>query len=79
MDMRIAFFDAKPYDKPSFDRYGEEHGIKFKYFEAKLNEDTVDLARGFDGVCAFVNDTINAAVWASPSWLCGAPATITWI
>ena len=60
--MRIAFFDAKPYDKPSFDRYGEEHGITFKYFEAKLNEDTVDLARGFDGVCAFVNDTVNAAV-----------------
>lgn len=60
--MRIAFFDAKPYDKPSFDRYGQENGITFKYFEAKLNEDTVDLARGFDGVCAFVNDTVNAAV-----------------
>ena len=60
--MRIAFFDAKPYDKPSFDRYGPEQGITFKYFEAKLNEDTVDLAHGFDGVCAFVNDTVNAAV-----------------
>ena len=60
--MRIAFFDAKPYDKPSFDRYGQEQGITFKYFEAKLNEDTVDLAHGFDGVCAFVNDTVNAAV-----------------
>ncbi len=60
--MRIAFFDAKPYDKPSFDRYGQEHGITFKYFETKLNEDTVDLAGGFDGVCAFVNDTVNAAV-----------------
>ena len=60
--MRIAFFDAKPYDKPSFDRFGQENNITFKYFEAKLNEDTVDLARGFDGVCAFVNDTVNAAV-----------------
>ena len=60
--MRIAFFDAKPYDKPSFDRYGQENGITFKYFEAKLNEDTVELAAGFDGVCAFVNDTVNAAV-----------------
>jgi len=60
--MRIAFFDAKPYDKPSFDRYGEEKGIKFKYFEAKLNEDTVDLAKGYDGVCCFVNDTVDAAV-----------------
>lgn len=60
--MKIAFFDAKPYDRVSFDRYGEEHGIRFKYFETKLNEDTADLARGFDGVCVFVNDTVNATV-----------------
>ncbi len=60
--MKIAFFDAKPYDRPSFDRYGEQNGIRFKYFETKLNEDTVDLANGYDGVCAFVNDNINAAV-----------------
>lgn len=60
--MKIAFFDTKPYDKPSFQKYGAENGIEFKYFEAKLNEDTVSLARGFDGVCVFVNDTVNAAV-----------------
>lgn len=60
--MKIAFFDAKPYDKPSFEKYGNEYGVKFKYFETKLNEDTVDLAQGYDGVCAFVNDTVNAAV-----------------
>ena len=60
--MKIAFFDAKPYDKPSFERYGLEYGIEFKYFETKLNEDTVSLAKGMDGVCVFVNDTVNAAV-----------------
>ena len=60
--MKIAFFDTKPYDKPSFDKYGKAYGIEFKYFETKLNEDTVDLAHGFDGVCAFVNDTVNAKV-----------------
>ena len=60
--MKIAFFDTKPYDKPSFDRYGKEYGINFKYFETKLNEDTVELASGFDGICAFVNDTVNAEV-----------------
>ena len=60
--MKIAFFDTKPYDKPSFDRYGKEQDITFKYFETKLNEDTVDLARGCDGICVFVNDTVNAAV-----------------
>ena len=60
--MKIAFFDTKPYDKPSFERMGAQEGIKFKFFETKLNEDTVDLAHGFDGVCVFVNDTVNAAV-----------------
>lgn len=60
--MKIAFFDAKPYDKPSFEKFGKENGVTFKYFETKLNEDTADLAKGFDGVCVFVNDTVNAAV-----------------
>ncbi len=60
--MKIAFFDTKPYDKPAFEKYGAEHGVKFKYFETKLNEDTVELAQGYDGVCVFVNDTVNAAV-----------------
>ena len=60
--MKIAFFDAKPYDRPSFDKYGGDAGFRFKYFETKLNEDTVDLAHGYDGVCVFVNDTVNSVV-----------------
>lgn len=60
--MKIAFFDAKPYDKIAFNEYGEKNGIKFKYFETKLNEDTVDLAKGYDGVCVFVNDAVNDKV-----------------
>lgn len=60
--MKIAFFDTKPYDKPAFDRYGSEAGITIKYFETKLTEDTAELAHGFDVVCVFVNDTVNAAV-----------------
>ena len=60
--MKIAFFDAKPYDLPAFTKYGRENGIEFKFFETKLNEDTVALAAGTDGVCVFVTDTVNAAV-----------------
>lgn len=60
--MKIAFFDTKPYDKPYFDRFGAENGVTFKYYETKLNEDTVSLAKGADGVCVFVNDTVNAPV-----------------
>ena len=62
MKIKFAFFDAKPYDIPSFEKFGEEKGVEFKYFETKLTEDTADLAAGYDGVCVFVNDTVNAAV-----------------
>jgi len=60
--MRVAFFDTKQYDIPSFEKYGKENGIEFKFLEARLNEDTVELARDCDAVCVFVNDTVNAAV-----------------
>ncbi len=60
--MKLAFFDAKPYDRPGFERYADGSGLEIKYFETKLNADTVSLARGFDAVCAFVNDTVDAAV-----------------
>jgi len=60
--MKIAFFDTKPYDKPSFEKYSKEYGVEFKYFETKLNIDTAELARGADGVCVFVNDTADAQV-----------------
>ena len=57
----IAFFDAKSYDRESFSRFrGEELNIRF--FENKLNSDTVSMAACCDGVCAFVNDTIDRAV-----------------
>lgn len=60
--MKIAFFDTKQYDIPYFEKLGEENGFKFKFYETKLNEDTAALARGCDGVCVFVNDTVNAEV-----------------
>ena len=59
--MKIAFFDAKPYDVESFKKYESEQLI-FKFYETKLNIDTADLARGCDVVCIFVNDSANAEV-----------------
>lgn len=60
--MKFAFFDAKPYDIASFEEYGRANNIKFKYFETKLTADTVELAHGYDGVCVFVNDSVNKEV-----------------
>lgn len=59
---KIAFFDTKPYDRAAFDRYRDRYSVTIKYYETKLNEDTAGLARGYDGVCVFVNDTVNSAV-----------------
>lgn len=60
--IRVAFYDTKEYDKPSFEQYGGQHHIQLRFLETKLNEDTADLARGCDAVCVFVNDTVNSAV-----------------
>ncbi len=60
--MKIAFFDAKSYDMIGFNRYVEGTDLEIKYFETHLNEDTVSLAAGFDGVCVFVNDIVNKKV-----------------
>ena len=60
--MKIAFFDTKEYDKIALDKYAVERKIEIKYFEPKLNIDTVGLAHGFDAVCVFVNDDLNKDV-----------------
>lgn len=57
----VAFFDAKPYDVESFKRYSGDE-IKIRFFENKLNADTVSMAACCDAVCAFVNDNINSLV-----------------
>ena len=60
--IKVAFYDTKAYDKPSFEHFGDLHGIEFRFLETKLCEDTVALAEGCDAVCVFVNDDVNAAV-----------------
>ncbi len=60
--MKLAFFDTKAYDMPGFDSCAKDTGLEIKYFETRLNEDTVSLAAGYDAVCVFVNDVVNAAV-----------------
>ncbi|MDO4377551.1 MAG: 2-hydroxyacid dehydrogenase [Erysipelotrichia bacterium] len=59
--MKIAFFDSKPYDISSFIQYKDEN-LEFKFYETRLNIDTVALAAGSDAICIFVNDTCNAEI-----------------
>ena len=60
--MKIAFFDAKPYDKPHFDLLAAERGFAVSYYDTRLSTETASLAAGCEAVCVFVNDAVNAEV-----------------
>ncbi len=58
---KIVMFDSKAYDKKWFDECNN-NCYDIHYIESKLNEDTVQLAKGADAICAFVNDDLNRNV-----------------
>jgi D-lactate dehydrogenase len=62
MSVKIAFFDAKPYDKESFQQINLKFGYEIKYFKYHLSAESVLLAQGYNVVCAFVNDLISAEI-----------------
>jgi D-lactate dehydrogenase len=59
--MKVPFYDAKPYDRPFFVKYGGEQGIEFQFHEFRLSSETAATAAGSPAVCAFVNDTLDHA------------------
>lgn len=60
--MKFAFFDARQYEIPHFEKHARGTGIEFSYITSRLSLDTVKLAEGFDGVCVFANDTLSAPI-----------------
>ncbi len=67
--IKIAFFDAKDYDKNSFMEANVGDEFEITYYETRLSADTVQLAKGSDVVCVFVNDDINEAVIEALSFM----------
>lgn len=57
---KIAFFSTQTYDRRFFEQAAGDHELEF--FETRLTPRTANLAEGFDGVCVFVNDKVNAEV-----------------
>jgi len=58
--MKIAVFSTCTYDENFLNQYNTGHELT--YFVVPLNEQTVALTQGFDGICIFVNDQVNAEV-----------------
>ncbi len=61
--MRLAVFSARAYDRASLDEANAKAGspCEIAYFDTRLDGDTAVLARGARAICAFVNDTLDAA------------------
>ena len=60
--MKIAFFDTHSYDKKSFVEANKAFDYEIDLRDYKLNENTALTAQGYDVVCVFVNDVVNAEV-----------------
>ncbi len=59
--MKLLFYNTKIYDRHTFDELLPRYpAIQIDYQDARFDESTAALARGYDAVCIFVNDDANA-------------------
>lgn len=58
--MKIAFYGTKPYDKIWFEPMGKEYGFDIHFIEAACSQETIFMAKGYDAICIFVNDYVDA-------------------
>ncbi len=60
--MKIAFFDSHNFEQEIFKKINQNFHHDIVFFETRLTEQTVSLAKGFPCVCAFVNDRLNQEI-----------------
>lgn len=62
--MKILFYSAKPYDYIWFEPMAKDYGFTIDFVEYPCKPDTIFMAEGYDAICIFVNDQVNAAMMA---------------
>ncbi len=60
--MRILFYGTKPYDRVWFEPMAKDYGYEITFLEVQCTAETIFLAKGYDAICVFINDTIDAAM-----------------
>jgi D-lactate dehydrogenase len=58
--MKVAFYSSKSYDEEYFRKVNSRFNHKLDFLETRLNSQTVQLAKDYDAICAFVNDKVDA-------------------
>ncbi len=57
--MKVAIFGTQFYEREYFNKYNIDNKHELVFFDEYLNNETADLAKGFQAVCIFVTDTID--------------------
>ena len=57
--MKVAFYDAKPYDEVFFDEQNSDDSLEIAFHSFRLSTETVPTANGYQAVCVFVNDALD--------------------
>lgn len=60
--MKIAFYGTKPYDRTWFTPLADSYQMELTFFETQCTSSTLELARGYDTICIFINDTIDKSM-----------------
>ncbi len=60
MTKNVAWFDVSSFEKNFFE--GKKTDLTINFFEEPLNENTVDLVKGFDAVSVFIDSDVNKNV-----------------
>ncbi len=60
--IKVAVFSSKKWVLDSFSEVNKDFNFELSYFESRMYEKTVPLAKGFDAICVFVNDSLQAPV-----------------
>jgi D-lactate dehydrogenase len=58
--MRLAVFDTHRFDREAMEAANARFGHTLVFFEPRLTAQTAQLAQGFEAVCSFVNDKVDA-------------------
>lgn len=58
----ILFVDAHPYEQGFFEKANRDYKYRTDFHPFKLNLESANLIKGYEVVCAFVNDDLSAPV-----------------
>lgn len=59
---KVAVFSSKSYDQKYFETASQHLEIDFDFFESRLTQETIALAKGYKALCLFVNDKVDESI-----------------